>query len=66
MSQDLWTELALAVSLVFIIEGILPFLNPGRWRRLVGQLARTDDRTMRITGFASMLLGVTLLYLIKH
>ncbi|WP_300425994.1 DUF2065 domain-containing protein [uncultured Thalassolituus sp.] len=66
MSQDLWTELALAVALVFIIEGILPFLNPGRWRRLVGQLARTDDRTMRLTGLASMLFGLALLYLIKH
>ncbi|MEQ3693421.1 MAG: DUF2065 domain-containing protein [Alcanivorax sp.] len=66
MSGDIWYELALALSLVFIIEGIVPFLYPGRWRKLVEQLAKTDNRTMRITGLASMLLGLVLLYFLKH
>ncbi len=66
MSSDLWHELALAISLVFIIEGILPFLYPSRWRRMVATLARTDNRTMRIMGLTSMLLGLALLYLINN
>lgn len=66
MSSDLWHELALAISLVFIIEGILPFLYPSRWRRMVATMARTDNRTMRIMGLTSMLLGLALLYLINN
>ncbi|MEK9712928.1 MAG: DUF2065 domain-containing protein [Thalassolituus sp.] len=66
MSGNIWHELAIAVSLVFIIEGIVPFLYPERWRKLVSQLAHIDNRTMRFTGLASMLVGVALLYLIKY
>ncbi|HBS42321.1 MAG TPA: DUF2065 domain-containing protein [Oceanospirillales bacterium] len=66
MNTDLWHELALAISLVFIIEGILPFLYPSRWRRMVAMLARTDNRTMRMMGLSSMLIGLALLYLINN
>jgi uncharacterized protein YjeT (DUF2065 family) len=65
LKPDFWHVLALAIGLVFIIEGIVPFLYPARWRRLVQQLAATDDRTMRMTGLFSMLLGLGLLYLIN-
>ncbi len=65
MQADLWREIAIAVCLVFIIEGILPFLYPARWRRLVAQLATVDDRTMRMTGLISMLTGLGLLYMIN-
>ncbi|MAD47484.1 MAG: hypothetical protein CMI02_01435 [Oceanospirillaceae bacterium] len=64
MQPDLWRELAIAVCLVFILEGVIPFLYPARWRRLVAQLATVDDRTMRMTGLISMLIGLGLLYLI--
>jgi len=57
-------ELALALCLVLVIEGIVPFLAPNRWRKLVFRLAEVDDRSMRIAGFISMMLGVGLLYLI--
>lgn len=65
MKADLWHELAIAVCLVFIIEGVMPFLYPARWRRLVAQLATVDDRTMRMTGLISMLIGLGLLYMIN-
>jgi len=62
---DFWREIAIAVCLVFILEGALPFLYPARWRALVQQLAQVDDHTMRMTGLFSMLLGLGLLYLIN-
>ncbi|MDK2776994.1 MAG: DUF2065 domain-containing protein [Pseudomonadota bacterium] len=65
MQADLWRELAIAVCLVFIIEGVMPFLYPARWRRLVARLATVDDRTMRMTGLISMLIGLGLLYIIN-
>jgi uncharacterized protein YjeT (DUF2065 family) len=64
MDSPFWQHLWIALSLVMVIEGIIPFLYPRRWRRLVAQLALIDDRTMRIIGLVSMLSGVGLLLLV--
>ncbi len=63
--MNLWHQLAVAIALIFVIEGVLPFLAPGRWRNLVKVMAEMDDRTMRSMGFFSMVLGLGLLYLIN-
>tara|TARA_R110002072_G_scaffold104540_3_gene229022 strand:- start:3343 stop:3540 length:198 start_codon:yes stop_codon:yes gene_type:complete len=60
-----WQDLGVALSLVLVIEGIVPFLYPDRWKELVAMAAEVDDRTMRIVGFGSMVLGTALLYLIR-
>lgn len=61
----MWKELAIALCLVLVIEGIVPFLYPGRWRALALSLADVPDRTMRVAGLVSMLTGTVLLYLIR-
>jgi uncharacterized protein YjeT (DUF2065 family) len=61
----MWHELGVALCLVLVIEGIIPFLYPGRWKTMVAQLAEVDDRSMRIIGFISMAVGTGILYLIK-
>ena len=61
----MWHDLGIALCLVLVLEGILPFLYPRRWREMVMMLSETNDRTMRIAGLASMLLGTGLLYLIN-
>jgi len=60
-----WHDLGVALCLVLVIEGIMPFLYPRRWREMVMMLAEVDDRTMRVVGLISMLLGTGLLYLIN-
>ncbi|HJN50933.1 MAG: DUF2065 domain-containing protein [Pseudomonadales bacterium] len=60
-----WRELGIAFCLMLVIEGIIPFLYPGRWRTAVRILSEVDDRSMRIIGLSSMLLGTGLLYLIN-
>ena len=60
-----WQELAVAFCLVLVLEGIIPFLYPQRWRQLVIQIARVDDRSLRLTGLVSMILGTVLLYLVR-
>jgi uncharacterized protein YjeT (DUF2065 family) len=65
MDSSFWQQLWVAISLVLVIEGILPFLYPRRWRRLVAQLAAIDDKTMRIIGLVSILSGVGLLFLVS-
>ena len=61
----MWQELGVALCLVLVIEGIIPFLYPWRWRQMVMTLADVSDRDMRIAGFMSMVVGSGLLYLIN-
>ena len=60
-----WGDLLAAVSILFIVEGIFPFLNPGGTRRVLAQLAEMGDRELRIAGFLSMLVGVGVLYIAR-
>jgi len=53
-----------AVGLVFVLEGILPFLSPRLWRRIMHQMMMQSDRTLRTYGFVSMLIGLSLVYLL--
>lgn len=61
----MWEDFVRAVCLLLVIEGILPFLYPTRWRRMLALVAEVSDRQLRILGLISMLLGVGLLYLLK-
>ncbi|MBD3647576.1 MAG: DUF2065 family protein [Pseudomonadales bacterium] len=61
----MWHDLGVALCLVLVIEGIIPFLYPRRWKEMVFMLAGVDDLTMRLVGLASMVLGTVLLYLIN-
>jgi len=60
----MWSELWIAVALVLVIEGIVPFLSPDTVRRMVVSMAQMDNRSMRIAGLLSMLAGLGLLYLV--
>ncbi len=60
----MWRDLGIALCLVLVIEGIVPFLYPRRWRHMALSLAQVDDRTMRLVGLASMLTGTVLLYVV--
>ena len=51
-----------AIALVFIIEGLIPFLSPGRWRNMLAVAEQLDDRVIRNFGLGSMLFGLFVLY----
>jgi uncharacterized protein YjeT (DUF2065 family) len=44
-----------------VFEGIMPFLSPSRWRNMAQTLAVVDNKSMRLIGLLSMLLGLGLL-----
>ena len=48
----------MAVSLVLVIEGVLPFLSPNKWRNLVRRLLDANDKTLHLMGLISMLIGL--------
>ena len=60
-----WPDLAAALGLLLVIEGILPFLNPGGIRRALERMSAMDDVTLRIAGAVSMLAGVIVLWLVR-
>lgn len=53
----------MAIGLVLIIEGLLPFLLPAQWRNMFLQVSRMDDGQIRFMGLAALLLGSLILVL---
>jgi hypothetical protein len=61
----MWHDLLSAVALVFVIEGMLPFLSPGALRRTLLGVCALSDTTLRFTGLSSMLVGIVILNLVS-
>jgi uncharacterized protein YjeT (DUF2065 family) len=61
----MWQQLLIALALVLIIEGILPFLNPRGMRNVMKSMAELDDKSLRISGLVSMIIGLVLLYTVN-
>lgn len=52
-----------ALALVLIIEGLLPLISPGGWRRMFEQLLQLHDGQIRFFGMASVLAGLLVIWL---
>ena len=62
----MWQDLAASLALVLVLEGILPFANPAAVRRALKAIEQLGDAQLRIVGLASMLLGLLLLFVVRH
>ena len=60
-----FNDLLAALALFFVLEGIVPFLNPGGLKRALEKLLMIGDRELRIAGLGSMLVGVAILFLVR-
>ncbi len=60
-----WPDLAAALGLLLVLEGIFPFLNPGGIKRALAKFTTIDDMTLRVAGAVSMLGGLLLLWLVR-
>lgn len=54
-----------AVGLILVFEGVLPFLMPERWQRLLLSMTSIDQRYIRAVGLTSMLLGLSMLVVMR-
>jgi uncharacterized protein YjeT (DUF2065 family) len=59
----LWDLLLGAFALMLVVEGLLPFVSPPRWRAVFERATRMSDGQIRFIGLSSMLAGLVLLYL---
>lgn len=60
-----WTEILTAVALLLIIEGMLPFVGPDKYKQLVAQIAQLSDNYLRAFGLGAMLAGLLLLFFVR-
>ncbi len=60
-----WTEVLTAFALVLVIEGMLPFISPSRYRRMVAEVTRLGDNTIRNIGLIVMIIGIVLLFIVR-
>jgi hypothetical protein len=60
-----WADLAAALGLLLVIEGVLPFASPGSLKRAMAAFSTASDLTLRVAGCASMAAGLVLLWLVR-
>ncbi len=59
------TELTLALGLLLVMEGLLPFAAPAMWRETFRRAVELRDGQLRFVGAISMLVGLALILLTK-
>lgn len=60
----MWNDLLTALALVFIIEGVAPFIAPERAKQVWLQISQLPSVFIRVMGLVSMLSGLVFLYIV--
>jgi uncharacterized protein YjeT (DUF2065 family) len=50
---------------VLVIEGMLPFISPKKYREMVAEIASLRDNQIRNIGLAVMVIGLVVLFLVR-
>lgn len=61
----MWHDLLLALALLLVLEGLLPFLSPAGFKQAMQMIGQMNEKQLRISGLVSMMAGVLLMYLIN-
>jgi len=59
-------DLATAVALILVIEGIFYALLPEAMKRLAVRTTQMPAQTLRVAGLAAACFGVVLVWLLRH
>lgn len=60
-----WSDLLAALALYLVLEGLLPFLNPQGFKRMLLSFAGLGEQQLRTWGLLSMVAGLVLLYVVR-
>ena len=58
-------DLAAALCLVLVLEGLLLFAAPGAWKRMAEQLQQVEERRLRVIGGVLVVIGLVVLRLVR-
>jgi len=59
------TTFLMALALMLILEGLLPFLAPTLWRDTFRRITQMSDGQIRFVGLSSMIVGLLLLFWLR-
>lgn len=57
-----WVDLFAALALAMVLEGLLPFLSPQKFRQSLLAASQLSDGALRLLGLGCLLAGVLTLY----
>ncbi len=61
----MWQDILTAFALYLIIEGMIPFVGPQRFRRTLEQIGQLSDNNLRLVGLFAMGAGLLLLFIVR-
>ena len=59
------TTFLMALALMLIFEGVLPFIAPTLWRDTFRKITQMTDGQIRFIGLSSMIVGLLILYWVR-
>ena len=59
------TVFLMALALMLILEGVLPFLAPNLWRETFRKITQMNDGQIRFVGLSSMIVGLLILLWVR-
>jgi uncharacterized protein YjeT (DUF2065 family) len=60
-----WSDLFAALALVFVLQGIVTFVNPRGFKRLLTRIIDHTEGELRFAGLLLMLVGIAILFLVR-
>ena len=59
------TTFLMALALMLILEGVLPFIAPNLWRDTFRKITQMTDGQIRFVGLSSMIVGLLILLWVR-
>ena len=61
----MFANIAAALCLVLVIEGLFLFASPRLWKRMAEQLQQIDERSLRMIGGGMVVAGLVVLQVVR-
>ncbi|MGA2548712.1 MAG: DUF2065 domain-containing protein [Burkholderiaceae bacterium] len=58
----MWSTIVVALALLLIFEGLMPFAAPARWKDTFRRIVEFTDGQVRFLGLLSIIVGFILLF----
>ncbi|MEM9331610.1 MAG: DUF2065 domain-containing protein [Pseudomonadota bacterium] len=59
------SDLIVAIGLVLVLEGMIYALFPGSMRKMVEEMSKLSDGTLRTFGLGALICGVFVVWLVR-
>lgn len=66
MRSFAFADLLIGVGVLFVLEGLIFAASPSWMRRAMKSALETPDNVLRIVGLVSAVMGLVLIWLVRH